>query len=154
MNTFLMKHDLCLCYFCRCSCDSIMATSQACVPLVTCPEAAPLIGALLQRSMACVRADLSEDFLAALSSAYSRYSKAHDAVCSFVFPSGWFQILRIHVHLFFFIIVLILLYIFIFFSLFFMLILYWSYFLYCLCNCSSFFLLYRCKFPMVELIKV
>lgn len=56
----------------RCSCDAVMATSQACVPLVTCPEAAPLIGALLQRSVACVRADLSEDFLQALSAAYSR----------------------------------------------------------------------------------
>lgn len=61
-----------------------MATSQACVPLVTCPEAAPLISALLQRSVACVRADLSEDFLAALSSAYSRCSKAHDAVFPFL----------------------------------------------------------------------
>ncbi|GAA6223156.1 Fanconi anemia group C protein [Lates japonicus] len=55
----------------RCSCDSILATSEACVPLVTCPEAAPLIGALLQRPVACVRATLSEDFLDALSSAYS-----------------------------------------------------------------------------------
>ncbi|XP_075905600.1 Fanconi anemia group C protein isoform X2 [Nelusetta ayraudi] len=55
----------------RCSCDAIMTTSQACVPLVTCPEAAPLIGALLQRSVACVGADLSEDFLRALSAAYS-----------------------------------------------------------------------------------
>lgn len=52
-----------------------MTTSQACVPLVTCPEASPLIGALLQRSVACVRADLSEDFLRALSAAYSRYWK-------------------------------------------------------------------------------
>lgn len=52
-----------------------MTTSQACVPLVTCPEAAPLIGALLQRSVACVGADLSEDFLRALSAAYSRYWK-------------------------------------------------------------------------------
>ncbi|XP_018524757.1 Fanconi anemia group C protein [Lates calcarifer] len=55
----------------RCSCDNILATSEACVPLVTCPEAAPLIGALLQRPAACVRATLSEDFLDALSSAYS-----------------------------------------------------------------------------------
>ncbi|XP_070760111.1 Fanconi anemia group C protein [Enoplosus armatus] len=54
-----------------CSCDSILATSLACVPLVTCPEAAPLIGALLQQPMTCVRAALSEDFLVALSSAYS-----------------------------------------------------------------------------------
>ncbi|XP_023249311.1 Fanconi anemia group C protein isoform X1 [Seriola lalandi dorsalis] len=55
----------------RCSCDSVLATSEACVPLVTCPEAAPLIGALLQRPVTCVRAALSEDFLDALSSAYS-----------------------------------------------------------------------------------
>ncbi|XP_035847804.1 Fanconi anemia group C protein isoform X2 [Sander lucioperca] len=55
----------------RCSCDNILATSEACVPLVTYPEAAPLIGALLQQPMTCVRAALSEDFLDALSSAYS-----------------------------------------------------------------------------------
>ncbi|XP_041642457.1 Fanconi anemia group C protein isoform X2 [Cheilinus undulatus] len=55
----------------RCNCDSILATSEACVPLVSCPEAAPLIGALLQHPMSCVRATLSEDFLNALSSAYS-----------------------------------------------------------------------------------
>uniref|UniRef100_UPI0037E74A3B Fanconi anemia group C protein n=1 Tax=Semicossyphus pulcher TaxID=241346 RepID=UPI0037E74A3B len=55
----------------RCSCDCILATSQACVPLVTCPEAAPLISALLQQQVTCVRAQLSEDFLDALSSAYS-----------------------------------------------------------------------------------
>ncbi|XP_034548902.1 LOW QUALITY PROTEIN: Fanconi anemia group C protein [Notolabrus celidotus] len=55
----------------RCSCDSILAMSEACVPLVTCPEAAPLIGALLQKPMTCVRSTLSEDFLDALSSAYS-----------------------------------------------------------------------------------
>ncbi|XP_068422410.1 Fanconi anemia group C protein isoform X2 [Clinocottus analis] len=55
----------------RCSCDSILATSEACVPLVTCPEAAPLIGALLQQPGTCVRAALSEDFLDAVSSAYS-----------------------------------------------------------------------------------
>lgn len=61
---------------CRCSCDSVLATSEACVPLVACPEAAPLIGALLRRPVSCVRATLSEDFLGALSSAYSRYSWA------------------------------------------------------------------------------
>ncbi|XP_029295217.1 Fanconi anemia group C protein isoform X2 [Cottoperca gobio] len=55
----------------RCSCDNIRATSEACVPLVTCPEAALLIGALLQQPMTCVRAALSQDFLDALSSAYS-----------------------------------------------------------------------------------
>ncbi|CAJ1069005.1 LOW QUALITY PROTEIN: Fanconi anemia group C protein [Xyrichtys novacula] len=55
----------------RCSCKRILATSEACVPLVTSPEAAPLIGSLLQLPMTCVRAALSEDFLDALSSAYS-----------------------------------------------------------------------------------
>eukprot|EP00064_Thunnus_orientalis_P003146 superscaffoldBa00000249_g3155 len=56
-----------------CSCDSILATSEACVPLVTCAEAAPLIGALLQRPLTCARAALSEGFLDALSSAYSSH---------------------------------------------------------------------------------
>ncbi|XP_041793135.1 Fanconi anemia group C protein [Chelmon rostratus] len=55
----------------RCSCDSILATSEACAPLVTCPEAAPLIGAMLQQPVTCVRATLSEHFLEALSSAYA-----------------------------------------------------------------------------------
>ncbi|TNN65774.1 Fanconi anemia group C [Liparis tanakae] len=60
----------------RCSCDSILATSEACVPLVTCPEAAPLIGALLQLPGTCVRAALSEHFLDAVSSAYSSLEEA------------------------------------------------------------------------------
>ncbi|KAK5871052.1 hypothetical protein PBY51_003954 [Eleginops maclovinus] len=55
----------------RCSCDNILAASEACVPLVTFPEAAPLISALLQQPATCVRAALSQDFLDALSSAYS-----------------------------------------------------------------------------------
>ncbi|XP_068617090.1 Fanconi anemia group C protein [Brachionichthys hirsutus] len=55
----------------RCSCDDMRATSEACVPLVTCPEAAPLIDALLQKPVSCVRAALSKDFLDALSAAYS-----------------------------------------------------------------------------------
>ncbi|XP_051806822.1 Fanconi anemia group C protein isoform X1 [Acanthochromis polyacanthus] len=55
----------------RCSCDNILATSDACVPLITCPEASPLIGALLQQPVTCVKEALSEDFLDALSSAYS-----------------------------------------------------------------------------------
>ncbi|XP_024909421.1 Fanconi anemia group C protein isoform X2 [Cynoglossus semilaevis] len=55
----------------RCSCDKILATSEACVPLVTCGDAAPLIGALLQRAETCVQAVLSEDFLHALNTAYS-----------------------------------------------------------------------------------
>ncbi|XP_027133425.1 Fanconi anemia group C protein isoform X2 [Larimichthys crocea] len=68
----------------RCSCDSLLAASEACVPLVTCPEAAPLIGTLLQQPVTCVRAALSEDFLDALSSAYSsqRLSLEEQAVVS------------------------------------------------------------------------
>ncbi|CAB1320053.1 unnamed protein product [Coregonus sp. 'balchen'] len=56
----------------RCSCDSVLAASVACVPLVTCPETAPLIGALLQRPVTCDKAALSQDFLDAVSCAYSR----------------------------------------------------------------------------------
>lgn len=70
---FFFKPDFGVLSLCRCSCDAIKATSQACVPLVTCPEAAPLVNALLQRSAACVKAELSDDFLRALSTAYSRY---------------------------------------------------------------------------------
>uniref|UniRef100_A0A3P8S5Q0 FA complementation group C n=1 Tax=Amphiprion percula TaxID=161767 RepID=A0A3P8S5Q0_AMPPE len=57
-----------------CSCDSILATSDACVPLITCPEASPLIGALLQQPVTCVKEALSEHFLDALSSAYSSWN--------------------------------------------------------------------------------
>ncbi|KAK1892895.1 Fanconi anemia group C protein like [Dissostichus eleginoides] len=56
----------------RCSCDNLLAASEACVPLVSLPEAAPLIRALLQQPATCVRAALSQDFLDALTSAYSR----------------------------------------------------------------------------------
>ncbi|XP_029018991.1 Fanconi anemia group C protein [Betta splendens] len=55
----------------RCSCDSVLATSEACVPLVKSSEAAPLVSALLQRPVTCVKAALSEHFLDACSSAYS-----------------------------------------------------------------------------------
>uniref|UniRef100_A0A667XBQ5 FA complementation group C n=2 Tax=Myripristis murdjan TaxID=586833 RepID=A0A667XBQ5_9TELE len=55
----------------RCSCESLLAASEACVPLVTYSEAAPLIGTLLQRLMTCAKAALSKDFLDAVSSAYS-----------------------------------------------------------------------------------
>lgn len=54
-----------------CFCDTIQATSEACIPLVSCPEASSLIEALLQRSFTSVRARLSEDFLVAVGSAYS-----------------------------------------------------------------------------------
>ncbi|XP_029960966.1 Fanconi anemia group C protein isoform X2 [Salarias fasciatus] len=52
-----------------CSCDVVLATSDACVPLVTYPEASPVVSALLQRPVTCVKETLSEDFLEALSSA-------------------------------------------------------------------------------------
>uniref|UniRef100_A0A8C7RPQ2 FA complementation group C n=1 Tax=Oncorhynchus mykiss TaxID=8022 RepID=A0A8C7RPQ2_ONCMY len=52
--------------------NHVLAASVACVPLVTCPETAPLIGALLQRPVTCDKAALSQDFLDAVSSAYSR----------------------------------------------------------------------------------
>lgn len=57
----------------RCSCDCILAISEICVPLVTCPEASPLIGTLLQQPTTCIRGTLSEDFLRALSLAHSSY---------------------------------------------------------------------------------
>ncbi|XP_062310173.1 Fanconi anemia group C protein isoform X2 [Osmerus eperlanus] len=56
----------------RCSNDIVPSASVACVPLVTCPEAAPLIGALLRRPLTCHRAALSPDFLDAVGSAYAR----------------------------------------------------------------------------------
>ncbi|XP_061623809.1 Fanconi anemia group C protein isoform X4 [Phyllopteryx taeniolatus] len=55
----------------RCSCNRIVATCEACIPLVTCPEVAPLIGSLLQRPFVCPQAALGCDFLDALSSAYT-----------------------------------------------------------------------------------
>ncbi|KAJ3603778.1 hypothetical protein NHX12_028519 [Muraenolepis orangiensis] len=56
----------------RCSCDTLLAVSETYIPLVTCPEAAPLIGAMLERTATCVRATLSQDFLDAVSAAYLR----------------------------------------------------------------------------------
>uniref|UniRef100_A0A3B4FNB2 FA complementation group C n=1 Tax=Pundamilia nyererei TaxID=303518 RepID=A0A3B4FNB2_9CICH len=53
---------------CRCSCDRIVDISEACIPIVTCPEASSLISLLLQRPVACVTEALSEDFLNALTS--------------------------------------------------------------------------------------
>ncbi|XP_005722434.1 Fanconi anemia group C protein [Pundamilia nyererei] len=60
----------------RCSCDRIVDISEACIPIVTCPEASSLISLLLQRPVACVTEALSEDFLNALTSAYSRQGLA------------------------------------------------------------------------------
>ncbi|XP_067087465.1 Fanconi anemia group C protein [Osmerus mordax] len=55
-----------------CSHDIVPSASVACVPLVTCPEAAPLISALLRCPLTCHRAALSPDFLDAVGSAYAR----------------------------------------------------------------------------------
>ncbi|XP_077416555.1 Fanconi anemia group C protein isoform X2 [Vanacampus margaritifer] len=55
----------------RCSCDRIVATCEACVPLMTCPEVAPLIGVLLQQPLTCPQAALTNDFLDAVNSAYT-----------------------------------------------------------------------------------
>ncbi|XP_061116408.1 Fanconi anemia group C protein isoform X1 [Conger conger] len=53
----------------RCPCDDVRGASVTCTTLVTCPEAGPLIGALLQHPTACDRATLSEGFLCALNTA-------------------------------------------------------------------------------------
>ncbi|XP_036434256.1 Fanconi anemia group C protein [Colossoma macropomum] len=56
----------------RCTCDDIHAVSVACVPLVTCSNAAPLIGALLKRPVSCGCSHLSEEFIEAVSTAWLR----------------------------------------------------------------------------------
>ncbi|MEQ2261214.1 hypothetical protein XENORESO_007287, partial [Xenotaenia resolanae] len=56
-----------------CSCTSIQAVSEAWVPLIKCPETSPVIGALLQQPVNCIREGLSENVLDALHSAYSRF---------------------------------------------------------------------------------
>ncbi|XP_066499691.1 Fanconi anemia group C protein [Hoplias malabaricus] len=55
-----------------CSCDEIRAVSIACVPLVTYPEAAPLIGALLKHPVSCACSHLSMEFIEAVSAAWLR----------------------------------------------------------------------------------
>ncbi|XP_062372111.1 Fanconi anemia group C protein isoform X2 [Sardina pilchardus] len=51
----------------RCLCDSLHSLSLTCVPLVTRPETAPLIGALLRRSVtSCDHTQLSEEFVEAV----------------------------------------------------------------------------------------
>ncbi|KAM9810593.1 Fanconi anemia group C protein [Neosynchiropus ocellatus] len=62
----------------RCSCERSLAVSEACIPLVSSPETAPLIGALLKRPLTCAKAGLSEDFLKAVSAAYSSHSVSLD----------------------------------------------------------------------------
>ncbi|KAI4895861.1 hypothetical protein NFI96_021428, partial [Prochilodus magdalenae] len=56
----------------RCSCDDIRAASVACVPLVTHPDAAPLVEALLKRPVSCGCFHLSEEFMEAVSTAWLR----------------------------------------------------------------------------------
>ncbi|XP_072564688.1 Fanconi anemia group C protein isoform X3 [Paramormyrops kingsleyae] len=52
-----------------CSCDRIHGLSVSCTLLVTCPEAAPLIGALLECPSVCPKAAPSEAFLHAVNEA-------------------------------------------------------------------------------------
>ncbi|XP_048834651.1 Fanconi anemia group C protein isoform X2 [Brienomyrus brachyistius] len=52
-----------------CPCDRIHGLSVSCILLVTCPEAAPLIGALLDCPSICPKAALSEAFLHAVNEA-------------------------------------------------------------------------------------
>ncbi|XP_076145395.1 Fanconi anemia group C protein [Alosa pseudoharengus] len=54
----------------RCLCDGLHSLSLTCVPLVTRPEAAPLIGALLRRSVTCAHTQLSEEFVEAVCSGF------------------------------------------------------------------------------------
>nr|XP_023658924.1 Fanconi anemia group C protein isoform X2 [Paramormyrops kingsleyae] len=55
-----------------CSCDRIHGLSVSCTLLVTCPEAAPLIGALLECPSVCPKAAPSEAFLHAVNEALLR----------------------------------------------------------------------------------
>ncbi|KAK2841048.1 hypothetical protein Q7C36_012627 [Tachysurus vachellii] len=54
----------------RCMFDSIHSLSVTCVPLVTCPEVAPLIGALLKHYSLCRCSNLSEEFIKAVNKAW------------------------------------------------------------------------------------
>ncbi|XP_055080317.1 Fanconi anemia group C protein [Periophthalmus magnuspinnatus] len=54
-----------------CPCEIVQATAEACVPLVTCPEAASLIGALLKLAVTSVKAPLTDHCIQAISSAHS-----------------------------------------------------------------------------------
>ncbi|XP_060738149.1 Fanconi anemia group C protein [Tachysurus vachellii] len=54
----------------RCRFDSIHSLSVTCVPLVTCPEVAPLIGALLKHYSLCRCSNLSEEFIKAVNKAW------------------------------------------------------------------------------------
>lgn len=54
----------------RCSNGNIRTMSTACIPLVTCPEAAPLIGALLKHSIICAFSCVDEEFIEEVSKAW------------------------------------------------------------------------------------
>ncbi|KAF5893950.1 Fanconi anemia group C protein isoform X1, partial [Clarias magur] len=54
----------------RCRFDRIHSLSVICVPLVTCPEVSPLIGALLKHCNLCRCSDLSEEFVEAVNTAW------------------------------------------------------------------------------------
>ncbi|XP_030620719.1 Fanconi anemia group C protein [Chanos chanos] len=54
----------------RCSCENVRHVSVASVPLVTCPQASPLIGGLLKRPVTCNRGALCEEFIEAVSIAW------------------------------------------------------------------------------------
>ncbi|XP_060787908.1 Fanconi anemia group C protein [Neoarius graeffei] len=54
----------------RCMFDNIHSLSVACVPLVTCPEVTPLIGALLKHCNLCHCSYLSEEFIKAVNTAW------------------------------------------------------------------------------------
>ncbi|KAI5614026.1 Fanconi anemia group C protein isoform X1 [Silurus asotus] len=54
----------------RCTFDSIHSLSVACIPLVTCPEVAPLIGSLLNHCNSCHCSQLSAEFIKAVETAW------------------------------------------------------------------------------------
>ncbi|XP_067250997.1 Fanconi anemia group C protein isoform X1 [Chanodichthys erythropterus] len=53
----------------RCSNENIHTMSTACIGLVTCPQMAPLIGALLKHSMLCGSSCLNQEFIKEVSNA-------------------------------------------------------------------------------------
>ncbi|KAI7797725.1 Fanconi anemia group C protein [Triplophysa rosa] len=54
----------------RCSNGNINTMSTACIPLVTCCQAAPLIGALLKHSIICATSCVDEEFIEEVSKAW------------------------------------------------------------------------------------
>ncbi|XP_063042278.1 Fanconi anemia group C protein [Engraulis encrasicolus] len=66
----------------RCHCDDIHSVSLTCVPLVTRPEVAPLIGALVRRPMSCDRAKLSHEFVNAVNTSFLSKELHLDVQCA------------------------------------------------------------------------